>query len=234
MCQLKINKKLWRNFQINSGRIRLRGFTLIEVLLALMIFSTLSMAASQVFRNVITSSEQSEQVGNELKNLQRALLILDSDFRQIMARQYRNGGDEPNELLIEIGDGLLESDSQGIRFVRGGWINPQGLYPRGDVVKVGYRIKDNVLERLRWMYPDDSKALDPAVMPMMADVEEIKFEVMAGNNNSWEKNWNTALVMPKAIRILFKTKRYGELERIYLLPAQTLSSSAANNTTNQS
>nr|WP_233264420.1 type II secretion system minor pseudopilin GspJ [Grimontia hollisae] len=118
-------------YRQSKGKGTNQGFTLIEVLLALMIFATLSVAANQIFRNVINSNVQTEEVGNALKSLQRTLLIMDSDFRQMLARQYRNGSDEAKEALLEFGDDLLDSESQGIRFVRGGWINPQQLFPRG-------------------------------------------------------------------------------------------------------
>ncbi len=201
-----------------------QGFTLIEVLLALMIFATLSVAANQIFRNVIASDQQTEEVGNALKNLQRTLIIMDSDFRQMLARQYRNGGDESEQTLLEFGDDLLDSESQGIRFVRGGWINPQQLFPRGEIVKVGYRIQDEKLERIRWMYPDDSSAVEPAVMPLMEGVKSISFEVKG--DDSWLKSWDTPLVMPSAIRVVLETERYGELSRVYLLPGQTLPGAA--------
>lgn len=203
-----------------------QGFTLIEVLLALMIFATLSVAANQIFRNVIASDQQTEEVGNALKNLQRTLIIMDSDFRQMLARQYRNGGDESEQTLLEFGDDLLDSESQGIRFVRGGWINPQQLFPRGEIVKVGYRIQDEKLERIRWMYPDDSSAVEPAVMPLMEGVKSISFEVKG--DDSWLKSWDTPLVMPSAIRVVLDTERYGELSRVYLLPGQTLPGAAGD------
>ncbi|WP_325891145.1 type II secretion system minor pseudopilin GspJ [Grimontia sp. NTOU-MAR1] len=205
---------------------KVRGFTLIEVLLALMIFATLSVAANQIFRNVINSNIQTEEVGNALKSLQRTLLIMDSDFRQMLARQYRNGGDEAKETLLEFGDDFLDSESQGIRFVRGGWINPQQLFPRGEVVKVGYRIQDDTLERIRWMYPDDSSATEPASMPLMEGVTGIHFEV--NGSDGWKKNWDTPLEMPKAIRVVMETERYGELTRVYLLPGQTISPPTEN------
>lgn len=201
-----------------------QGFTLIEVLLALMIFATLSVAATQIFRNVIASDQQTEQIGDALKNMQRTLIIMDSDFRQMLARQYRNGGDESEENLLEFGDDLLDSESQGIRFVRGGWINPQQLFPRGEVVKVGYRIQDEKLERIRWMYPDDSSATEPAVMPLMEGVTSLRFEVKG--ENGWQKDWDDPLAMPKAIRVLMDTERYGQLSRVYLLPGQTLPGAA--------
>lgn len=197
------------------------GFTLLEVLLAMTIFASLSMAANQVFRNVLNSDQQLSEVGNALKDLQKTIIILDSDFRQMLARQYRNGGDDAGEKLIELGDNLLESQSQGIRFVRGGWVNPQSLFPRSEVVKVGYRIHDEQLQRIRWMYPDDSATTEPAEMTVMKGVNDIQFEVF--NEKGWSKKWDTPLEMPKAMRVTLDTKRYGTLTRIYLLPGQKLS-----------
>ncbi|MCC4797440.1 type II secretion system protein GspJ [Enterovibrio norvegicus] len=201
------------------------GFTLIEVLLALMIFATLSVAANQIFRNVINANQQTEEVGDALKTLQRSLVIMDSDFRQMLARQYRNGGDEAQDKLLELGDNLLDSEAAGIRFVRGGWINPQQLFPRGEVVKVGYRLHDETLERIRWMYADDSSATEPAVMPLMEGLTNLTFEVLG--EESWQKNWDSANVMPKAVRVTLETERYGELTRVYLLPGQKIADTPA-------
>ncbi|WP_150149682.1 type II secretion system minor pseudopilin GspJ [Candidatus Enterovibrio escicola] len=198
------------------------GFTLIEVILALAIFASLSMLANQVLRNVITANQQTEEVGNALKILQRTLVILDSDFRQLLARQYRNGGNEAEIYLLEMGDNVLDSHGDGIRFVRGGWINPQQLFPRSEVVKVGYRLKDKTLDRMRWMYPDDSLATEPAVIKLMEGVTDLSFEVM--DDNSWKKNWKKPSMIPKAIRVTLETERYGKLTRIYLLPSQILGS----------
>lgn len=209
---------------------RFGGFTLIEVLLALMIFSTLSLSANQIFRNVITSNYQTEEVGNALKSLQRTILIMDGDLRQILARPYRNGGEEAKDQLIELGDGFLDSDSDGIRFVRGGWINPLQLYPRGDVVKVAYRVQEDTLQRLRWMYPDDSSAIDPAIMPVMEGVKSIKFEVY--QDKKWQESWDEPFVMPEALRVKLDTQRYGEIVQIYLLPGQKLPNSSSGDVHN--
>ncbi len=215
MCQLQPNKKNKRSILGKTA-----GFTLLEVLLALMIFSSLSMAANQVFSNVLRSDAQMKDVGAALKELQKTIIVLDSDFRQILARQYRNSGNNADEKLIEIEENLLDSEAQGIRFVRGGWINPQQLFPRSEIVKVGYRIRDEKLERIRWLYPDDSPSMEPAEMTVMEGIEDIEFEVLKGS--SWTKEWNSALEMPKGLRVRLETKHYGTLTRVYLLPGQKL------------
>nr|WP_233264419.1 type II secretion system minor pseudopilin GspJ [Grimontia hollisae] len=87
-------------------------------------------------------------------------------------------------------------------------------------MKVGYRIQDETLERIRWMYPDNSSALEPAAMPLMEGVTGLRFEVLG--DDGWKTEWEAPLSMPRAIRVTLDTERYGELTRIYLLPGQTL------------
>ncbi|MFW9277720.1 prepilin-type N-terminal cleavage/methylation domain-containing protein, partial [Glaesserella parasuis] len=49
-----------------------KGFTLLEVLLALVVFASISLTAYQVLQTVQRSDEQSRQVGERLQQLQRA------------------------------------------------------------------------------------------------------------------------------------------------------------------
>ena len=124
------------------------GFTLIEVLVAIAIFASLSVGAYQVLNQVQRSNELSMERSERLKTLQRALVFMDGDFRQMALRQTRTNGEESNGLLVQWKEYLLDSDANGIMFTRLGWHNPQQQFPRGEVSKVGYRIKDDVLERV--------------------------------------------------------------------------------------
>ena len=202
---------------MSLNKKRRAGFTLIEVLLALGIFSSLAISANQVLRNVINSNIQTQEVSDKLKALQQTLFIMDSDFRQLVARSYRNNGQQVPEQIFEMGQGVLGSEDQGIRFARGGWINPNQLFDRGEVVKVGYRMQDDALVRMRWAYPDDSAAYEPAVQQLYKGIKSLKFAVSDDGKN-WLEIWESKTQMPKAIRISFDTENFGELTRIYLLP----------------
>lgn len=108
-----------------------KGFTLIEVLVAIAVFAALSIAAYQVVFQTQLSNEQSQQKLARLQQLQTALVYLDSDFRQIAIRRFRNDGQEAGERLLYWQDNLLDSDEKGVLFTRLGWINPQQQFPRG-------------------------------------------------------------------------------------------------------
>ena len=197
-----------------------RGFTLIEVLVSIAIFATLSMAAYQVVNQVQRSNEISIERSARLNQLQRSLVILDNDFRQMAARQIRTNGEEASSKLILMKEYLLDSDSIGIMFTRLGWHNPQQQFPRGEVTKVGYRIKEETLERVWWRYPDTPAGQQGVITPLLDDVESLEFEFYDGSR--WGKEWQTDKSLPKAVRLKLTLKDYGEIERVYLTPSGTL------------
>lgn len=193
---------------------RHRGFTLIEVLVAMAIFASLSLGAYQVLNQVQRSNELSAEKSHRLNELQRAMVVMDNDFRQMAPRQFRHNGEEPSDLLLLWQDYLLDSDEKGLLFVRLGWLNPQQQFPRGEVVKVGYRIKEGVLERVWWRYPDTPNAQEPIVTPLLTGVESFSMQFYL--NNSWQDSWDKKLTLPQAVSLKLRLKDFGDIERIYL------------------
>ncbi len=65
----------------------------------------------------------------------------------MMPRPVR-GDQGQREPALLAGAGVLASESEGMRFVRGGVVNPLMRLPRSNLLTVGYRIHDGYLERL--------------------------------------------------------------------------------------
>ncbi len=197
-----------------------RGFTLIEVMVAISVFATLSFSAYQVVNQVQRSNEMSLDKNQRIKSLQRSLVFLDNDFRQMVARRFRTNGEDMGDKLLLVDDYILDSESQGIVFVRLGWKNSQQAFPRGEITKVGYRVKANQLERLWWRYPDTPAGQEPIVSPLIDGIEEIRFEFY--DNNKWNTGWNTKNRLPEATKVIMTFKDYGDIERVYLTPGYQL------------
>lgn len=215
---------MWPNRRWRNRNARQRGFTLIEVLVSIAIFATLSVAAYQVVNQVQRSNELSQERTARLNELQRALVMLDSDFRQIALRQTRTNGQEPDSQLIHWADYLLDSDSKGIMFARLGWHNPQQQFPRGEVTKVGYRIKDERLERVWWRYPDTPVGQEGVVTPLLSEVETLNVRFYDGKQ--WSNEWSNELTLPAAISVELTLKDYAKIARTYLTPEGSLQTQA--------
>ena len=139
------------------------GFTLLEVLLALVIFAILSLSAYAVLQGVLRNDEVSRAKIARLSELQRAMTTLSRDFTQPLPRPSRMDG-ENSAAVFESQPAQLESEDGAVLFIRAGWLNPGGILRRSELQKVGYRLSNQTLERLTWLYPDAVTGTQPAAV----------------------------------------------------------------------
>ena len=99
--------------------------------------------------------------------MQQTMSFLTHDLTQMMPRPVR-GDQGQREPALLAGAGVLASESEGMRFVRGGVVNPLMRLPRSNLLTVGYRIHGGYLERLAWPLTDagrqreaDNAKVDP-------------------------------------------------------------------------
>lgn len=81
---------------------RQRGFTLLEIMIALTIFAVISTLAWQILDGAMRTSSATDASAAKLNQLQRAWSLMERDFFQLQARAPRN---EP-ELFRQEGDAL--------------------------------------------------------------------------------------------------------------------------------
>ena len=193
------------------------GFTLIEVLIAITIFSTLSFAAYQILQGVLRSGDISKVHDLRLIEVQRGMLLIERDFVQMVARSSRLDSSQQDEKtpLLLVGQGVLSSDSQGIEFNRIGWTNPLNLLPRSNIVRVGYRLKDEQLQRLYYLYPDLASGGIAEQQVILTGVEKITFRFW---KEGWINHWNSSDTIPTGIEMTIVSRYYGKLKRVFMLP----------------
>ncbi len=198
----------------NNNRARQLGFTLLEVLVAISIFSVVSLAGFTIFDTVLRGEESSKVRSERQNELQRAFLLMERDFLQIAKRSMRVSGEAPSKNFIQTSDDSFLADEQAIAFVRNGWTNPGLLLPRSDMQNVAYRLVDDTLERLHLNFVDAVVGQEPRVRPLITQVTSLAFEFYDGNK--WQKKWSRN-TLPQAIAVEIETEDYGLIRRQFLV-----------------
>ena len=198
----------------NANQVNHRGFTLLEVLIAIAIFALISLASLTIFDTVLTGDESSKRKNNRLNELNRAFIIMERDFLQIARRTVRINGEAPSEGYLHRDDQGLFSETNGLGFVRGGWTNPGLLLPRGDLQSVAYQLTDNTLYRMHFNFVDPVVGQERASRALLTDVDDVKFEFyLAGK---WQKEFK-GNELPLAIAAIIQTNDFGEIRRQFLV-----------------
>lgn len=197
-------------------RIRPRGFTLIEILVAMAVFAILSALAYGALSQIITSSEVLSARMDRVQAIQRTMRLMSQDFLQLSPRPVRD----------ELGDGFgaaLRSDFQSgfaIELTRGGWSNPM-VMPRGTLQRAAYRLEEDELIRYHWRVLDRTLSNEVISVTLLDDVQSLVFLFMQ-ENGEWTEQWPPLgrqgplglRLRPRAVQIVLTLVDEGEITRI--------------------
>lgn len=192
------------------------GFTLLEMLVAIAIFAGLSLGAYQVLQGVLTSDEVAKKKEVRLAQLQRAFDLLERDVSQMVPRTGRIQG-ENNRVLLAASQFGQQSDDWGMAFIRGGWLNPDGILPRSGLQRVGWRLKDNQLERLSYLYPDPVIGTEPRVQALLDRVTGLR--LFFYSEGGWKSEWTQEARLPEGLAVELDLDDYGTIRRQFLIGA---------------
>lgn len=189
------------------------GFTLIEALVAVFVFSWIGIGSYQILDQITRAKEISSVHSQRLATFQRLGWRLSRDFRQILPRKITDEhGDIRGWLLHESEDYLIE-------FTRTGWNNPLE-WPRSDLQRVAYTIdyhpdhdetdseyyKDERLYLLRyyWQVLDRTLESEPQVQAVLTDVADFRTRFWDRDNEEWSDapiTGNDSMQMPLAFEV---------------------------------
>ncbi|AZQ83060.1 type II secretion system protein GspJ [Colwellia sp. Arc7-635] len=216
---MKIKSRVLKRTLHSYSQYNERGFTLLEVLIAIAIFSVISMASFSIFQTVLNSDTVTKERTDRINELQRGFLIIERDMIQIARRSMRLNGEAPLGAFLHTDNESFSSGEKGIAFVRNGWTNPGLLLPRSDMQSVAYRLNDNVLERLHFNFVDAVLGEEPKVRPLITQVEKLDFEFYDGKK--WQKTLEEN-TLPIAIAMEIDTTDYGVIRRQFLVAGDSL------------
>jgi len=196
--------------------VKQRGFTLLEVMVALGILAFVILATHQILDSTTKAKEASDEKIAELNGLQTTFRLMDQDFSQMTKRAVRDESGDIQEFYLLAGRYTLNSQYDGIGFVRDGWVNPINLLPRSELQAVGYRVIDDNLERVHRVYVDQLDNLEPRVQVILENIEDLKFEFL-DDKIEWQEQWQKK-ELPKAVAVTITRIDEEPLRRIFLVP----------------
>lgn len=195
---------------------RQRGFTLLEILVAVVILAVMGLMSYRAVRDARVQADIAAVHMDRLREVQRAVHLLVTDFRTLAPRPAR-------EL---VGDGYraaLRRDPNSaalVELTHAGWPNGAGT-PRGTLQRVSYRLDDRKLIREHWTVTDPTLANEPQKRELLGGVERIEIRYL-GPGREWDALWpplgsvgdRAFRARPLAVEITLVVDGWGELKRL--------------------
>lgn len=200
-----------------------RGFTLLELLVALAIFAVLGVAAYAGLDVVLDAKDRIETKSDQLGRLQMLFVVMGRDLEQATDRGVRDNYGDPLPALF--------GNDTALEFTRGGWRNPAGLR-RSQLQRVAYGLTDDSLTRATWDVLDRAQDSEPRTTSLLGEVTalEIRYLDSAGE---WRSDWPptggavTAAPLPRAVEVTLEVTGWGRIMRLFRMggaPAQAAGS----------
>jgi len=221
---------------------RRNGFTLIEVVVAIGIFSILSLGCYRIVNGIISAQERIVSHSEKVREISKAIRMMESDFQQIVDRKILD--DNGNLLAAYLTDiEGYQSDEIKIEFSRIGLRNPLFVKRAGVVrVSLGYQdeIDQSELEKmglsdkksekdektgyiLRYVWPvlDRGNNIEPEKQVLLTGVSSFDLEYLDKDRN-WVSDWpplggtgQKTSDIPYAVRFKITMEKDFFVERVF-------------------
>ncbi len=195
------------------------GFTLLELLVALSIFSVLSVMAYGGLQTVISSKKSAQISAERIAEIQLVNMRVSDDLRQAVARKIRDeyGDFSPAMQLSQSGDEIMA-------WTRLGYRNPARLQ-RSNVQRVAYKLEQQKLIRMTWPVLDRAQDTLAMETEVLSNVESIEWRFLNDKKewvSAWPEEGDKAHYnpLPRAVELVLELEDWGKIRRLILLASE--------------
>ncbi len=188
-----------------------KGFTLLELLVALSIFSLIAAAGYSGLSSLSKALQLQQDNSRELAQIQWLVARLDQDISQAINRSSRAGNNFVPALL---------GDNRSLKLVS--LSSEVAIYQAISAERpVSWQWQNQQIQRQLWQLPDQVSGTPPLVNEILLDnVLEFEFRYL-DDNSQWQLQWNSQArnkLLPRAIEYQLQTENFGQIRRIIELP----------------
>ncbi len=193
------------------------GFTLIEILIALFIFSIVALIMTTALHNTLNAQSATEKKSAQLAALQITLSLLTRDIEQIIDRPAMTAA------------GTYENftgTTNSMTFIHTGLPNPNWQLTRPTLQRTRWELNNQQqLQRLNFPLPDQANNQLPDARIFLSSIHTLTFSYLDNKgqfHSTWppEKTEDTPPArLPRAIRISLSLENQGRLTQLIIIPA---------------
>lgn len=193
------------------------GFTLIEVLIALFVFTIISMIMVSALHSVLNAQSATEKNAAGFNQLQLTLILLQRDLEQTIERPVSNAAN--------VAEPALSGTTSEISFTHAGFANPFGALTRSTLQRTHYFIRKEHLIRETWPQLDITHDTASNQRDLLSNVTELHFQYLDKEGkfqNYWPALSQNQAGLPYAVRVVITLKTLGKISQLYVIPGQPL------------
>lgn len=191
---------------------RAQGFTLVEMLVALMVFGLLCAAGVAVMAHTVDNQGIVGARMDRLGEFQRTRSLIKQDLAQAAVRRVRQADGLP--LRSAFSGAPLAADGVLLEFTRRGWDNPEAQ-PRASLQRVRYRLDAGAL--LRESHAAVDGTATAKTQALLSGVESATVSYF--HRGQWLPGWPGARdALPQAVRLDLVLEDYGRVQQLFLVP----------------
>ena len=207
---------------------RCRGFTLLELLIAVAIFALIGAMAYSGLQQVLNQQARTREASQRLSDLQKAYRIMQRDLEQLVERKIRNEFGDTVEALVG-GSGF-----DGVAFSRAGRANPAG-FVRSNLQRVAYVPDQETLLRRTWRVLDRAQDTQPDEQVLVEGLRRFSMRFL-NDGNEWQDRWPpqaqgggiASAGLPRAVEVQLELDDLGTINWLFALPANVVVSAQSS------
>ena len=187
------------------------GFTLVELLVSLLIFGTLSAAGVALLSFSVRAQEAAGERLDGLSDFRRAGALLGGDLAQAAPRLTRDAAGTTRPAFL---GGSGDTAGVALAFVRRGWDNVDEA-PRPSLQRVEYRVAGGRLERRSYPQVDGAPPLPWS--GIVEGVRRVRLRYRDGRGE-WRDRWDPTdpRELPRAVELVMEAEGSGTTRQLFL------------------